>query len=101
MADLTPAHDVLLALLDWLPEDRDADAAPVTELLCIPEAEAARLLDEHEAAGCLASATGPRAVLTAPIRRSRWASPKPPRRREATAPPPRRICAATPPVLPR
>src|SRR5262245_20690947 len=37
-----PAHDAVLALLDWLPEDRDADAALVAELLRIPEVEAAR-----------------------------------------------------------
>jgi DNA-binding IclR family transcriptional regulator len=60
MAALTPAHDAVLALLDWLPEDRDADAALVAELLRIPEAEAARLLEELEATGCLESATGPR-----------------------------------------
>jgi DNA-binding IclR family transcriptional regulator len=60
MAALTPAHDAVLALLDWLPEDRDADAALVGELLRIPEATGARLLEELEAAGCLESATGPR-----------------------------------------
>jgi DNA-binding IclR family transcriptional regulator len=58
MAALTPTRDAVLALLDWLPEDRDADATLVAELLRIPEAEAARLLDELEAAGDIASATG-------------------------------------------
>jgi hypothetical protein len=38
---------------------RDADTALVGELLRIPEAEATRLLEELEAAGCVASATGP------------------------------------------
>ena len=59
MAALTPAHDAVLALLDWLPEDVEADAEVVGDLLGIPEAEAARLLDELEAAGDIASATGP------------------------------------------
>lgn len=56
---VTPAHDAILALLDRLPEDVDADTALVAELLRVPEAEAARLLDEIEAAGDLTSATGP------------------------------------------
>jgi len=43
-----------------MPENRDADAALVAELLRIPEADAARLLEELEAAGCLESATEPR-----------------------------------------
>jgi hypothetical protein len=51
-------HDAVLALLDWLPEDVEADAEVVGDLLGIPEAEAARLLDELEAAGDIASATG-------------------------------------------
>jgi hypothetical protein len=55
---LTPAHDAVLAVLDWLPADTEADAALVADLLVIPQAEAARLLDELEAAGCLTSATG-------------------------------------------
>jgi DNA-binding IclR family transcriptional regulator len=59
VAALTPAHDAVLALLDWLPEDVEADAEVVGDLLGIPEAEAARLLDELEAAGDIASATGP------------------------------------------
>ena len=59
MAALTPAHDAVLALLDWLPEDVEADAEVVGDLLGIPEAEAARLVDELEAAGDIASATGP------------------------------------------
>jgi hypothetical protein len=42
-----------------LPEDVEADAEVVGDLLGIPEAEAARLLDELEAAGDIASATGP------------------------------------------
>jgi DNA-binding IscR family transcriptional regulator len=42
-----------------LPEDTVADAELVSELLGVPEPEAARLLDELEAAGCIASATGP------------------------------------------
>jgi predicted ArsR family transcriptional regulator len=45
--------------MDWLPEDGDADAKVVADLLGIPEAEAARLLDELETAGDIASATGP------------------------------------------
>jgi DNA-binding IclR family transcriptional regulator len=49
----------VLALLDWLPADTDPTAELVAELLAIPEAEAARLLDDLEAAGCVASATGP------------------------------------------
>jgi DNA-binding IclR family transcriptional regulator len=59
VADLTPAHDAVLALLDWLPEDVEADAGLVADLLGVPEAEAAQLLDELEAAGDLVSATGP------------------------------------------
>jgi predicted ArsR family transcriptional regulator len=59
MAALTPAHDAVFALLDWLPEDVKADAEVVADLLGIPEAAAARLLDELEAAGDIASATGP------------------------------------------
>jgi DNA-binding IclR family transcriptional regulator len=59
MAALTPAHDAVLALLDWLPENVEADAEVVADLLGIPEAEAARLQDELEAAGDIASATGP------------------------------------------
>jgi hypothetical protein len=59
MAALTPAHDAVLAPLDWLPEDVEADAKVVADLLGIPEPEAARLLDELEAAGDIASATGP------------------------------------------
>jgi hypothetical protein len=59
MAALTPAHDAVLALLDWLPENVEADAEVVADLLGIPYAEAARLQDELEAAGDIASATGP------------------------------------------
>jgi len=58
MPALTPAHDAVLALLDWLSEDVYADAALVAELLEVPEAEAARLLEELEAVGDVASATG-------------------------------------------
>jgi DNA-binding IclR family transcriptional regulator len=57
--DLTSAHDAVLALLDWLPEDVVADAALVAELLGVPETAAARLLDDLEAAGCVESAIGP------------------------------------------
>jgi hypothetical protein len=49
----------VIALLDWLPEDRDADAPLVGQLLRIPEAEATPLVAELEAAGCVASAVGP------------------------------------------
>jgi DNA-binding IclR family transcriptional regulator len=56
---LTPSHDAVLALLDLLPEGAVADAELVAELLRVPEPEAARLLDELEAAGDIASATGP------------------------------------------
>jgi DNA-binding IclR family transcriptional regulator len=59
MAVLTPSHDAVLALIDGLPEDVEADAGLVATLLGVPEAEAARLLDELEAAGCVASASGP------------------------------------------
>lgn len=59
MPVLTPAHDAVLALLDWLPEDAEPTAELVAGLLRIPEAEAARLLEDLEAAGCVASATGP------------------------------------------
>jgi hypothetical protein len=58
MAALMSAHDAVLALMEWLPEDVLADAELVAELLGVPEAEAARL-DELEAAGDIASATGP------------------------------------------
>jgi hypothetical protein len=56
----TPAHNAVLAVLDWLPEDCDADAALVARLLRWPEPEVARRLDELEAAGDLTSALGPR-----------------------------------------
>jgi len=59
MVTLTPAHNAVLALLDGLPEDIEADAELVALLLGVREAEAARLLDELEAAGDIASATGP------------------------------------------
>lgn len=55
MPDLTAAHDAVLAVLDWLSEDVVADAATVAEVLAISEAEAARLLEELEAEGCIAS----------------------------------------------
>jgi DNA-binding IclR family transcriptional regulator len=56
---LTPTHDAVLAVLDWSPVDPEADAALVAEVLPIPEAEAVRLLEELEAAGCVVSAAGP------------------------------------------
>jgi len=59
MVALTPAHDAVLARLDWLPEDIAADAELVAHLLGVAEAEAARLLDELEAAGDIAGAIGP------------------------------------------
>jgi hypothetical protein len=49
----------VLARIDWLHEDVEADAKVVADLLRIPEAEAARLLNELEAAGDIATATGP------------------------------------------
>jgi len=58
MPGLTPAHDAVLRLLDWLPDDVEADAELVGALLGIPEAEALRLLEDLEAAGDLTSATG-------------------------------------------
>jgi hypothetical protein len=39
---LTPAHDAVLAVLDWLPAGTVADAALVAAQLAIPEADAAR-----------------------------------------------------------
>ena len=54
-----PAHDAVLAILDWLPVETVADAALVAALLAMPEADAAWLLDELEAAGWVTSATGP------------------------------------------
>ena len=59
MLKLTPAHDAVLAILDWLPVETMADAALVAALLAMPEADAAWLLDELEEVGCAASATGP------------------------------------------
>jgi DNA-binding IclR family transcriptional regulator len=56
----TPAHDAVLGVLDSLPEDCEADAELVAQLLGWPEPEVARLLDELEAAGDLTSAVGPR-----------------------------------------
>jgi DNA-binding IclR family transcriptional regulator len=56
---LTPAHDAVLAVLDWLSEHAEADTALVAELLRIPEAEAARLLADLEAAGSVEGATVP------------------------------------------
>jgi DNA-binding IclR family transcriptional regulator len=58
VATLTSFHEAVLRLLDWLPEDVDADAALVAQLLRIPEAEALRLLEELEEAGDLTSASG-------------------------------------------
>ena len=56
---LTPAYDAVLAILDWLPMETVANAALVAALLAMPEADAAWLLDELEAAECGASVTGP------------------------------------------
>jgi hypothetical protein len=55
---LTPAHDAVLSVLDWLPVETMADAALVAPLLAMPEADAAWLLGELEEARCVASATG-------------------------------------------
>jgi hypothetical protein len=55
---LTPAHDAVLALLDGLPEDVEANAGLVAGLLGVPQAEGAPLLDKLAAAGDVASATG-------------------------------------------
>ena len=51
MPTLTPAHDVVPAVLDWFPMETVADAALVAALLAMPEADAAWLLDGLEAAG--------------------------------------------------
>ena len=59
MATLTPTHDAVLAVLDWLPVEMVADAAVAAALLAMPEADAAWLLDGLAAAACVASATGP------------------------------------------
>lgn len=48
---LTPAHDAVLAILDWLPMETMADAALFAALLAMPEADAAWLLDGLAAAG--------------------------------------------------
>jgi hypothetical protein len=56
---LTPAHDAVLAILDWLPMETMADAALFAALLAMPEADAAWILDGLEAAAWVASATGP------------------------------------------
>jgi len=58
MPELTKAHEAVLRLLDWLPEDVEADEQLVATLLNIPESEASRLLEELEEAGDLTSATG-------------------------------------------
>jgi hypothetical protein len=55
---LTPAHDAVLAILDWWPVETVADAALFAALLAMPEADAAWLVDDLEEAGCVASATG-------------------------------------------
>lgn len=57
-AKLTAGHDAVLRLVDWLPEDAEPDAVFVGDLLCIGEREAARLLDELEQSGLLASGEG-------------------------------------------
>jgi len=54
-----PAHDAVLAVLDWLPVETVADAALVAALLAMPEADAAWLLDELEEDGCIARAARP------------------------------------------
>jgi len=54
-----PVAPRISRLLNWLPENVEADAAFVGAPLDVPEADAARLLDELEEAGCVASATGP------------------------------------------
>jgi hypothetical protein len=59
VSTLTPAHDAVLAILDWLPVETVADAALVAALLAMPEGDAAWLLDELGEAGCVASAKGP------------------------------------------
>jgi hypothetical protein len=56
---LSPAHDAVLAILDWLPVETVADAALVAALLAVPEADTAWLLDELDAAGGVASARRP------------------------------------------
>ena len=58
MPELTKAHGAVLRLLDWLPEDIEADEQLVATLLNIPESEALRLLEELEAAEDITSATG-------------------------------------------
>jgi DNA-binding IclR family transcriptional regulator len=40
------------------PPETEADATLVAKLLGVPDTEAARLLDELEAAGCITRATG-------------------------------------------
>jgi hypothetical protein len=45
MAVLTPSHDAVFALLDWLPEDMEAHAELVANLLGVPEVEVALLLE--------------------------------------------------------
>ena len=60
MPTLTPAHDAVLAILDWLLVETVADAALVAALLAMPEADAAWLLDGLEAAGNFwGAASGP------------------------------------------
>jgi DNA-binding IclR family transcriptional regulator len=56
--ELTKAHAAVLSLLDWLPDDAEADPELVAKLLNIPKSEALRLLEELEAAGDITSATG-------------------------------------------
>ena len=56
---LTDEHDLVLAALAVLSPDVDADAALVAALIRWPESVVARLLADLEAAGCVASATGP------------------------------------------
>jgi hypothetical protein len=67
---LTLAHDAVLAPLAWLPGGANADATLVAQLLCVPEAEASRLLNELEGRGMPHERDGAAAVATPP-----WQSP--------------------------
>jgi hypothetical protein len=59
VADLTLAQSAVLTVIDALPDGTVVDAALIAWLLEMPEAEAARRLDELVAAGHLVSDTGP------------------------------------------
>jgi hypothetical protein len=56
---LMPAHDAVLALLDWLPEGTEVDAALVADLIDIPEPDAAGFSTTWRRPGASASPTGP------------------------------------------